>query len=120
MKVLSGFHALALCACVTTLPYPSAIAASFDSGSRIIFKNLETDYGGVTSATLNAAISDARRYFRAVANGTYVITIPAGTYSMPDTIDVQNIKPGPQGKLVIQGAGPNWTTLVGDQGRDGF
>ncbi|MBA3789506.1 hypothetical protein H0X32_03930 [Patescibacteria group bacterium] len=75
-------------------------------------KNLKTDYGAVTSATLNKAITDARTYFTSHPNAVYTITIPEGSFSIPDTIDVSNVQPGPNGQLVITGAGMDHTTIV--------
>lgn len=118
-RAVLWFIALALVAAVQ--PVGAANAA-------LVTRWLDKDYGGVSPATIAAAIEDAREHFASsleAADDTYVIRIPAGTFdlSLPNTaaarrprgtIDVSGIDPGPDGRLVISGAGMDRTVLIMD------
>ena len=92
------------------------VSASVDvqaviAASKVV-KYLDKDYGAVTSAALNRAIADARGYFQTTPDAVYAIILPAGSFAMPDTIDVSGVTPGPKGRLIIAGQGKALTTIV--------
>ena len=75
--------------------------------------------GGVSLASLNAAIDEARSGFRSQPNDTVIIQLPAGRFPMvaagaQHSIDVSDIAPGPAGRLVVRGLGMTQTVLVFD------
>jgi len=87
--------------------------------------NLKTKYGGITQTTIARAISDAKAYFIQHSNDTVVIEFDAGTYPLAaptnrdkGIIELSGVKPGPDGRLVFQGAGMDKTTLVFDPAVD--
>jgi parallel beta-helix repeat protein len=80
-----------------------------------VTKDLVKDYGGVSGDTINRAIQDAKAHFRKRPDDRYVITIPPGVFNVAKTINVAGVgSPRGKGRLVIQGAGKNRTTLVTD------
>jgi len=92
-----------------------------------ITKDVAKDYGGVSGDTINQAITDAKAFLGANPDATYLITIPAGTFTVAKTINVSNIgSRNGKGRLIVQGAGKDQTTLVsnpdqtGIQGRDTY
>ena len=75
--------------------------------------------GGVSLASINGAIDQARSSFRSQPNDTVIIQLPAGRFPMvvsgaQHSIDVGDIAPGPAGHLVLRGLGPTRTVLVFD------
>ncbi len=112
---------------IPRLPF-LALAASLSASAALAGPAVTVDLakakGAVTSETLNAAIADARQAFATDPTTVYTITIPAGTFQMPATISLDKIDPSGGGRLVIQGAGKDQTTIVqsgdtvGLQGRD--
>ncbi len=81
-------------------------------------------YGAISLSTINAAIADAKSRFAADPNQTIALHLPAGVFTLsargadPPSIDVSGINPGPTGRLILQGAGPDRTTLVFDTRHD--
>ncbi len=80
-------------------------------------KNLQTNYGGVTQATIIHAIDDAKNQLKATPDINYIVEIPAGTWNLLDpgdkaTIDVSNVVAGSNGRFILRGAGRELTTLV--------
>eukprot|EP00051_Salpingoeca_urceolata_P029402 m.6700 g.6700 ORF g.6700 m.6700 type:complete len:415 (+) comp2714_c0_seq1:94-1338(+) len=75
-------------------------------------------FGGVTQSTLHRAVAAAGSHFASgghKANDEVVVYIGPGTWVVSpqtdDGFDITGITPGPQGRLVIAGAGMNATTL---------
>ena len=98
----------------------STQSVTVQNASSNVTKDLVTDYGGVTDAAFSNAIADAKSYFTSTPNGTFTITIPQGTFTLSDSINLSNINPGPQGRLVIRGEGKDKTTLVTNPSKDGI
>jgi len=72
---------------------------------------------GITQDGIANAISDAKSHFSSNPNDTIIIEIAAGTYDISGSgshgIDLTSgLKPGPNGRLIFQGAGMEETTLV--------
>ena len=81
-------------------------------------------YGGISLGTIDRAIDEARRHFAASPDDTMIVRLPSGTFTLAigsdgnGSIDVSDIRPGPGGRLVVQGAGKASTTLVFDTHKD--
>jgi hypothetical protein len=88
----------------------SVTASTSVTGTDVV-RDLVRDYGGVSSKTLNQAIVEAKNYFTQHSNSKFTITIPAGTYSLSKTITLTDVHPGPEGRLIIAGAGKDSTIL---------
>ena len=79
--------------------------------------NIKADFG-LSAEGIAKAVAAAKKHFRKSPNDTVVLEIDEGTYrlegddSAVGTIDLSHVKPGPQGRLVFQGAGMDKTTLV--------
>jgi len=77
-------------------------------------------YGAVSLAAINAAIADAKTRLRANPDDRITLHLPAGVFMLTGSasIDVSGVSPGPAGRLILQGAGPDRTTLVFETHRD--
>jgi len=77
-------------------------------------------YGAVSLAAINAAIADAKTRLRASPDDRIILHLPAGvfTFAGPASIDVSGVNPGPSGRLILQGAGRDRTTLVFETHQD--
>ncbi len=84
---------------------------------------------GITIEGINHAIQDAKTHFAQSPNDVVVLNIPAGNFDLTQEpgdspvrsgkmgkevtgIDLNGIKPGPSGRLVLKGAGQDKTTLL--------
>jgi hypothetical protein len=81
-------------------------------------------YGGISLATIDQAIDQARRRFRTSPNDVITLDLPAGVFHLSAgsgdaaSIDVSHVQPRAQGRLILKGAGSDRTTLVFDTHRD--
>lgn len=79
--------------------------------------NIQKDYG-ISAEGVRQAVQAAKGHFRKSPNDTIVLEFDAGTYqlegddSAKGAIDLSGIQPGPEGRLVFQGAGMDRTVLV--------
>jgi len=78
--------------------------------------NLQSLYG-INQAGFASVIADARAHFLIAPNDVIIIKVDAGTYVIGGNgsygIDLTGgLAPGPNGRLIIEGAGMNLTTLV--------
>lgn len=104
---------LARCLLTATILLPLATHAE------TIDVDVQKQYG-LTLEGIETAIADARRHFATAPNDIIVEMLPAGTFdfsaqyddSKRSDIDVSNVMPGPQGRLIFQGAGSERTTLI--------
>jgi hypothetical protein len=79
---------------------------------------------GITQDGIAKAIEAAKKDFAARPNDTVILKFAAGTYALDNTsqsrgiIVVSGLQPGPQGRLIFQGAGMDQTTWVFASGSD--
>jgi hypothetical protein len=73
---------------------------------------------GTSRAGIERAIGEAKSHFHQNPDDTVIFELPAGTVDLSQdsqgraTIDVSEVRPGPQGRLIFKGAGKDKTTLV--------
>ncbi|BCX48132.1 hypothetical protein HAHE_20400 [Haloferula helveola] len=79
--------------------------------------NVQSEFG-ITAKGVGQAISKAKKHFGQKPDDTIVLEFDAGTYQLDGkdsdfgTIDLSGVEPGPNGRLVFQGAGMDKTVLV--------
>lgn len=79
--------------------------------------NVRTRYG-ITQRGIARAIQDARAHFAGSPNDRVVLLFDAGTHCLDETgggkgtIDLTDVKPGHNGRLVFKGAGRDRTTMI--------
>lgn len=79
--------------------------------------NVQNEYG-MTADGIRQAIQAAKGHFRKTPDDTIILQLDAGTFNLGGkdsergTIDLSGVKPGPEGRLVFQGAGMDKTVLV--------
>lgn len=71
---------------------------------------------GVTQQGIINAIKEAKKHFQSLPNDSIIILIPEGTFDIGGnknhSINISNIKPGQQGRLIFKGAGKDKTILI--------
>ncbi len=93
-------------------------------GAATVDVDVARQYGGISLASIDHAIDDARRQFLASPNDVIALNLPAGVFDLSDggehaaSIDVSHVQPGAQGRLILKGAGSDRTTLVFDTHKD--
>lgn len=110
--VLNSFKALMSAAVLSLMLGATANAAAV----RI---DVKTQYG-ISLDGIAKAVIDAKRHFATNADDVVILEFPAGTFDFSQqhgpnaraAIDVSNVQPGPQGRLLFQGQGPSNTTFV--------
>lgn len=90
---------------------------SVNASAETLRWNVQNKYG-ITADGLRKAIQDAKGHFKKVPNDTMILEFDKGTFQVEGkdtdegTIDLSGVSPGPQGRLVFQGAGMDKTVLV--------
>jgi|GEM_PF-1496329 len=79
--------------------------------------NVQAKYG-MTAAGIQKAVDDAKTRFSQTPNDVVILQFEEGSFWLEDkdsskgTIDLSGVKPGPDGRLIFQGAGMDRTILV--------
>lgn len=87
------------------------------SGAETLRWNVQKKFG-ITADGIGEAVQAAKRHFLKAPNDVVVLEFDEGRFhlegrdSEPGTIDLTGVKPGPDGRLVFQGAGMDKTLLV--------
>jgi len=91
--------------------------------SDMIVLDISKDYS-VTRSGISDAIASAKSFFKYDSNTTVVLKFPAGTFHINDDgesgqglIDVSNIRPAVNERLIFKGKGSSRTTLIFDDSR---
>ena len=91
-------------------------AFSFQSISAKNVKwNIQEEWGVNQNGIINAIVA-AKDHFNSFPQDTIIFLIPAGTFEIggnnSHSIDISNIKPGANGRLIFKGAGSEKTTFI--------
>lgn len=79
--------------------------------------DIAATFGGINTTTIGSAIQAAKGIFAHTPDTVVVLFFQAGTWVIHESqpvMDVTRVKPGPNGRLVLAGAGMHATTLSTD------
>ncbi|BCU76385.1 hypothetical protein [Luteolibacter sp. LG18] len=107
---------------ISRLPRIAAIAVlagipSLNAGAETLRWNVQKQYG-INADGIRKAVQEAKGHFGKEPNDTIILEFDAGTYNVEGkesddgSIDLSGVNPGPEGRLILQGAGMDKTVLV--------
>ncbi|MGC4016980.1 MAG: right-handed parallel beta-helix repeat-containing protein [Luteolibacter sp.] len=88
-----------------------------NAGAETLHWNVQKQYG-ITADGIRKAVQAAKKHFSKQPNDTVVLDFDAGVFKVEGkdsdegSIDLSGVNPGPEGRLVFQGAGMDKTVLV--------
>lgn len=101
----------------STIALVVGIASILTAQAETVTWNVKKIYG-ITTQGINKAVKDAQAHFKKAPNDQVVLEFDKGSYYLDANIEgngiinLDNVKPGPEGRLVFKGQGMDKTTLV--------